>query len=232
MIFNGVEKENVSVSNDFTLPARSEIEHIVRPRQKYGSRIAKTKFKELYIPVPVNVYPGLKTLDVMKVELNEWLFQEGDKKLVFNFFPDYYYLARLSGIEWQDYSDRVMKGIITFICQDPFRFGTYKTLNIITTDQTFIIGGQESTSWTSYTRFTVPQSSYTLESNVGKIILKYDFIAGDVLKIDYRTRDVFLNGKDLAVSVQLETVWFELPVGSVQLKASHATEMKYSERFY
>ncbi|MFD1707564.1 hypothetical protein ACFSCZ_12600 [Siminovitchia sediminis] len=40
----------------------------------------------------------------------------------------------------------------------------------------------------------------------GKIILNYNFIAGDVLVIDYETRDIFLNDKDLAVSIALESV--------------------------
>ncbi|RST60235.1 hypothetical protein D5F11_007200 [Siminovitchia terrae] len=120
---------------------------------------------------------------------------------------------------------------VEFACL--YKMGAEHTLSITTSNQIFTIGGQESTPWTSRTRFTVPQSSFSLEtSKGGKVLLNYDFIAGDVLEIDYGKRDVRLNGKDLAVSIAFETVWKELEPGVVQIKASHQTELMYSERYY
>jgi phage-related protein len=81
--------------------------------------------------------------------------------------------------------------------------------------------------------FSLPQSQFTLENNQGgKIILNYSFIAGDRLEIDYLERKVTLNGKDLAIAISLDTVWFDLKPGQVQLKASHSTALTYTERFY
>ncbi|MEK3890254.1 distal tail protein Dit [Bacillus sp. FSL K6-3431] len=230
MIFNGIEKDYIRVTREFFRPPTPPIEFQTRPNAKGGARTKRKRFTDLILPVPI-VVRSKTTIEDLKEDLSNWLVHTEPKKLIFKDKPNRHYLAEYESMEL-DEKVNYAKGVINFYLAEGYRFGPEQALNLTLTTKTFTIGGQESTVWESYTRFTVPQSSYTLESNVGKIILKYDFIAGDVLEIDYRTRDVFLNGKDLAVSVQLETVWFELPVGSVQLKASHATELKYSERFY
>ena len=125
------------------------------------------------------------------------------------------------------------KGVLNIICPDPDKLGQTKTLNLTTSIQTFSVTGQTETPWTSRTLLTVPQSQFVLENNEGgKVILNYNFVAGDILEIDYDTRDVILNGNDLAVSISLETNWFDLKPGQVQLRASHNTALTYSERFY
>ncbi|MBS4198621.1 phage tail family protein [Bacillus sp. FJAT-49732] len=233
MIFNGVEKSYLTVLRGKKRPPITKIEHEYRQKTKTGARIKKTRLEVLEIDVPVLVIPpkGM-TLEQVKEDLSGWLFHKDDKQLKFKDNPQRFYNARLQDIDLEDkqgYAD----GNIIFVCQDPFRQSLPKSLNLTTTNQTFTIGGQTETPWTSRTRFTVPQSSFTLENNKGgKIILSYNFIAGDVLEIDYDKRDVKLNGKDLAVAIGLSTVWFELPVGQIQLKASHATELMYSERYY
>ena len=115
---------------------------------------------------------------------------------------------------------------------DHYIYSEAKTITVPTNFQTFTIGGHESTVWKSKTVFKSSQNQFVLESDVGKIILNFNFIAGDVLEIDYEKRDVFLNGKDLATAIDIKTEWFELPVGEVQLRASHETELTYNERYY
>lgn len=232
MIFNGIQKEYLTVSHNFTLPGLAEIEYFIHPLRKGGARIQRERLKELYIPVPVTIQTKEKSIDEIKVEINGWLKHRENKKLTFNFFPDYFYLAKLSSIEWTDLKEGVMKGVIEFVCAQPFRLKSADPLTLSPTMQTFNVGGQKSAPWTSYTRFTVPQSSYSIESNVGKVLLQYEFVAGDVLEIDYFKRDVYLNGKDLSTAVLVQTEWFDLPVDTVQLKASQPTELTYCERYY
>ena len=153
----------------------------------------------------------------------------GSKKRLDFTDEEAYFLATLQSGDTPEEDSNDIVGSLVFICTDPGKNMNEQTLNITASEQIFTIGGQESTPWTSRTRFTVPQSSFSLETNnSGKVILNYDFIAGDVLEIYYNTRDVFLNGKDLAVSIALETEWFKLVPGPVGLRASHETELNYT----
>lgn len=157
----------------------------------------------------------------------------GSKKRLQFTDEDAYFLATLQSGDTPEEDSNDIVGTLVFICTNPAKNRNEQTLNITTTTQAFTIGGMESTPWISQTRFTAPQSSFRLETdNGGKIILHYDFIGGDVLEINYETRNVFLNGKDLAVSIALETEWFELNPGLVSLRASHETALNYAERFY
>lgn len=232
MKFNGVKKNYLTVDFSFTLPTIADINYNYHELPKYGVRIKKYRFGELPIPVPVTIVDDGRGLDYIKKDLAEWLFTEDDKKLEFTHYPGYYYLARLKSIDLQD-NHKVMKGTINFICQSPFKVGTGHTLSVTNSFQTFGISGQCKTPWTSRTRFSVPQSNFTLETNRGgKIILNYDFIAGDVLEIDYTKRKITLNDNDLAVALSIQSVWFELEPGDVQIRASHPTTLTYTERYY
>lgn len=232
MKFNGVKKNYLTVDFSFTLPTIADINYNYHELPKYGVRIKKYRFGELPIPVPVTIVDDGRGLDYIKKDLAEWLFTEDDKKLEFTHYPGYYYLARLKSIDLQD-NHKVMKGTINFICQSPFKMGAGHTLSVTNSFQTFKVTGQCKTPWTSRTRFSVPQSNFTLETNRGgKIILNYDFIAGDVLEIDYTKRKITLNDNDLAVALSIQSVWFELEPGDVQIRASHPTTLTYTERYY
>lgn len=157
----------------------------------------------------------------------------GSKKRLEFTDEEAYFLATLQSGDTPEEDSNDSVGTLVFICTDPAKNRNEQTLNITTTTQVFTIGGLEPAPWTSRTRFTAPQSSFSLETNKGgKVILYYDFTDGDVLEIYYETRNIFLNGKDLAVSIALETEWFELNPGLVSLRASHETALNYAERFY
>lgn len=230
MIFNGIEKEYIKVTRELFRPPTPPIEFLTRPRRKGGARTKRKRFTDVVLPVPV-VIRSETTIEDLKEDMANWLVHDEPKKLIFKDKPNRYYLAEYDSMEL-DEKIHYAKGVINFYLAEGYRFGEEVTLNLTSSSKSFTVKGQESTPWKSRTRFSVPQSSYTLESNVGKVLLEYDFIAGDVLEIDYDKRDVRLNGKDLAFSVLLETVWAELPVGEVSLKASQPTELTYSERYY
>lgn len=125
------------------------------------------------------------------------------------------------------------QGGLQIICPNPDKIGKSRSIELSTSKVEHIIHGQIDTPWTSRTVFTVPQSSYRLEGSNGLLILlNYDFIAGDVLEVDYTKRKVTLNGEDLSVSVSLSTNWRKLPVGKVSLKSSHKSVITYDERYF
>lgn len=196
-------------------------------------RLKKTERGLLEISQPIGFVAkeDQKQMDIIE-HLTNWLITEDWGILSFDDEPGRRYVAVIQN-DMDDFEKIawLREGTLSFVAKSTL--GADKTLNIGTEFADHTITGQVPAPWTSRTRFAVPQSSYTLETNKGgKIILNYDFIAGDVLEIYYETRDVFLNGKDLAVSIALETAWFELEPGEIKLRASHETEMKYTERYY
>ncbi|WP_088033542.1 phage distal tail protein [Evansella clarkii] len=116
---------------------------------------------------------------------------------------------------------------------DPNIYGETNEMNLTTAFSSYEIKGQKKTQWSSRTVFSAAASQFVLENNTGgRILLKYNFIAGDVLEIDYKRRKITRNGEDLAVALSMSSNWFELQPGNVQLKASQATTLTYTERYY
>ncbi|MCC2248867.1 phage tail family protein [Virgibacillus sp. AGTR] len=95
------------------------------------------------------------------------------------------------------------------------------------------ITGQEKTPFYTTTVFEVPQERFTLEASNGLyILLNYNFIAGDVLEIDYTTRSAILNGKNIDTAISIKSVFKELIPGQMEFVASHKSTVSYTERYY
>lgn len=231
MIFNGIEKDYIRVLRELFRPPTPPIEFNVFEKVKGGERVRRKRYGGLELQVPV-VIKSPERIEDLKEDLTTWLVHDEPKKLVFKDKPDRYYLAFYKNMELNEYYKMAI-GTITFYLPEGYRFGSTNTLKIKTEFNTYVIKGQIKTPWKSKTVFKDSASRYVLEiDNGGKIILNYNFTSGDVLEIDYEKRDVFLNGKDLATAIDIKTEWFELPVGEVQLRASHETELTYIERYY
>ncbi|WP_313429867.1 distal tail protein Dit [Siminovitchia terrae] len=231
MTFNGTRKPFVTVLEK-KRPYWAPLNRNIHTTRSGHTRLLNTEKEVLIIPVTLFIDGNSKEDLLSKAEeVAGWLITKEEEKLTFDDQPNRHFMAALDGGVDADEIVSFSRCSIEFSCL--YKMGAEHTLPITTSNQTFAITGQESTPWTSRTRFTVPQSSFNLEtSRGGKVILNYDFIAGDVLEIDYDKRDVRLNGKDLAVSLAFETVWKELEPGPVQIKASHPTDLSYSERYY
>lgn len=122
---------------------------------------------------------------------------------------------------------------ITIICPDPDKLGEEKTLLITTTKQTFNVSGQKETHWKSTTVINSDTNRFELvNEGLGKIVLNFNFIDGDVIEIDSKMRKVLVNGEIKQTTINIvETEWFMLNKGNNILVASHNTVIKYNERF-
>lgn len=232
MVFNGIRKPNVHL-----LKGRKKSPYFPLERQfdRYagGYRLKKTEKGLLEIRQPIG-YVVKNDTDALafRDELTSWLITNDWAPLKFDDEPGrtYWVVVQNDMSDFERFA-KLRYGTVLFVAKSAE--GKTHTLNISTTFETFTITSQTATPWSSRTVFAEPASGFSLETNKGgKIILNYDFIAGDVLEVNYETRDVWLNGEDLAVSIALETMWFELEPGAVQIKASYDTELIYSERYY
>lgn len=221
MIFNGIEKDYVSVLRDRKRPFF----------EKDGERV---------IEVPILIkHNGFSDYQKHKEDVAEWLIHEEPKELIFEDDDDRRYFAKVDDIDEGDEYQTMAMATVIFICHS--KYSLERTLTIDTT-ATESIKGHKSTPWKTKTTFEENQSGYELQFNspgksdlryIGKIKLNYNFQRGDVLEIDYSKRKVTVNGVDRSnILVILQSNYMELPVGEVQLEASHETELFYSERYY
>lgn len=234
MKFNNIRKPNIyllegRVKAPFS-PLRRDI-----VRTPNGYRLKKTVREPLQILQPIGyVVEGDEHALNIKDELAKWLITDNLAPLEFDDEPGRtYWVLVQNTIEDFERFAYLRRGTIKFISF--YATGKEHTIDITTTPQSFNVNGQTPTPYTTKTIFSESANRFTLEGSNGlKIILNFNFTAGDVLEIDSKERDVFLNGIDLATAVSLETDWAkgELPVGSIELVASHDTELTYDERFY
>ena len=221
MKFNGIEKDYITVMRG-------------RERPFFSSPDGR----EIKVPVHIE-HNGFSHYERLKEEISVWLKHDGPKSLEFKDDPDRVYFAEVSSIETDDTHPRGSDATIHFSCDSKYSLERQLTIH---NELSTVVKGHKSTPWKTKTTFTANQSSYEIKFNApGKsalrdiniIKLNYNFVKGDVLKIDYSKREVTLNGKDITNTVViLQSNFMELPIGNVEISASHVTDFYYNERYY
>jgi|SRR5690625_232990 len=208
-------------------------ELVLTENRRVGSRLRHIKTGVRVEEVHVEI-SDTADMDIKKTaeDFAEWLLSDTEKELVFDDEIDRSYYAIVDGGFDAEEIVRVGYGVIRFVCPDPYKSGRTRLLNLSATAETFVISGQIKASWTSRTVFEQSADQFVLETGPGKVTLNYEFIAGDVLDIDYTSRRITLNGESRDVALSLDSVWEPLPADTVELKASHNTEIIYVEKFY
>lgn len=232
MTFNKTKKDWVFLLAGRVKPPFARLKRNLSYK-RVGARLKSTDIEPLPIVQPIGFIVG-KDEDELKLkdELAEWLVTEEPAPLQFDDEPGRTYYAAVQNT-LEDFGKFINQrsGTIQFICPDPYGYGSEHDLNLSTTFTTYSIRGLVRTPWISRTVFSSSLPSYTLENNQGgKITIKFNFITGDVLEIDYKKRKVTLNGNVLGVS--FDSVWFDLKPGQIQLRASNVTTVTYTERYY
>lgn len=157
----------------------------------------------------------------------------GSKKMLEFTDEDAYFYATLQGGDTPEEDSNSIVATLTFLCSDPAKYKASKELSVTGEFETYTVHSQAPTHWTSRTVFSSSADQYELETvGSGYILLNYGFIDGDVLEIDYRNRRVTLNNEKIDVAVSLNSHWFDLKPGDIQLRVSHDTTIAYTERYY
>ncbi|MDM8100931.1 distal tail protein Dit [Oceanobacillus oncorhynchi] len=144
-----------------------------------------------------------------------------------------HFIATLSGANIPDEDSNSLICTMTFICADSAKRMNEKVIEVGTSESIHTITGQDSAPWEISLRFTANTDKFELETDSGLyILLGFEFIEGDRLTIKYEGREVWLNdNRDLRHSIRLASNYTLLQPGSLVVKANHACELKYDERF-
>lgn len=221
MIFNGIVKDYITVMRGRDRPF-----------------FAVDDEREITVPIFIE-HIDFSHYERLKEEISAWLKHDEPKPLEFKDDPDRVYFAKVTNIETDQTNRLGSDATIHFLSDSKY---SHERTILIDTSTTELIEGHKSTPWKTKTTFTENQTGYELQFNspgktdlreINKIKLNYNFIAGDVLEIDYSKRKVTLNGVDRTNTVViLQSNFMELPIGSVEFVANHRTELFYNERYY
>lgn len=233
MIVDNEELKEVEVLYTF---ARSPfpMEYETRSRKQGGARLNYKRGMSEEIPIDVKFIredSSVSWEDVLSKVAGVLLGKE-EKKISFKHDSEKYFLAHVMSIEIEEEYEYAATGYITIFSEHPCMFGDEITLSATDEEQSFKIQGQQDTSWTSRTVMQEDSDKYSIKSSDQFLDIFFDFVRGDVIEIDYNTRRITLNGKNIDVGLSLESDWFILSPGYVNLVCSDTTDIIYTPRYY
>lgn len=128
LYFNGESRKYLRPLRGSNRPAWAPVEREwIEISGRPGALLTKTKKKVRVYNIPVLIEASsVAHLQTIKEDLADWLIHEDPKELVFDDEPNRVNFAVVDGSFNPDELVRVGKGVITFICGDPYKYGGIK----------------------------------------------------------------------------------------------------------
>ncbi len=194
--FNGITKDYVQVVSGSNrkpwAPVERDYQEVPNRPGAYMRKKRKTKPRPLPIPVLIKA-KDIPDLQKLKENFAAWLVHDDPKPLILDDEPDRTYYAVVDGSFDPDELVNFGQGVIPFICPDPYKYGSEKTVTL-GTGSINNEGTVESPLIFNVT-FTAAASEYkiTHQESGGFIRVIWNFVAGDKLVIDLAKRKVIIN---------------------------------------
>ncbi|MBP3048626.1 phage tail family protein [Bacillus subtilis subsp. subtilis] len=238
MTFNGVSKPFVHATVDTKRPMWAPVEwEMVEIPGRPGAYLKQKKIKARPLPVSV-VIKGVDDMQKAKEEVAEWLVTAKPAPLVFPDEPDRTYYAVIDGEGQLDEVFKYGKGTINFICPDPYKYGPDTVFDIPVAGTTVKTNGSAPASPVVKCTLAAASTSYSIEmlnddgSVYQGVYLKFNFIAGDYIEIDFSKRRVTISGIKKSSAILYKSRFFQIPPKkNVRVKASHPSEMHLTEKY-
>lgn len=240
MTFNGVSKPFVHVTTDTKRPMWAPVEwEMVEIPGRPGAYPKQKKIKARPLSVSV-VIKGVDDMQKAKEEVAEWLVTDKPAPLVFPDEPDRTYYAVIDGEDQLDEVFKFGKGTINFTCADPYKHGAEVVFNVSETAgavTTIKNNGSAPTSPIVTCTFTTAADSYSIEllNDDGSVhqgvYMKFSFIGGDSLVIDFAKRLATISGMKKNSAVLIKSDFFKIPPKNAKVKASLPSEMRFTEKY-
>ncbi|MGO1134212.1 distal tail protein Dit [Bacillus subtilis] len=240
MTFNGVSKPFVHATVDTKRPMWAPVEwEMVEIPGRPGAYLKQKKIKARPLPVDV-VIKDVDDLQKAKEEVADWLVTDNPGPLIFPDEPDRTYYAMIDGEGQLDEVFKFGKGTINFICPDPYKHGAKVVFNVSNTAGAVTDikhNGSASTSPVVNCTFAGAATTYSIEllnddgSVFQGVYVKFNFIAGDKLTIDFAKRAAFVNGAKKNSAVLIKSDFFDIPKKNAKVKASSPSELRFTEKY-
>lgn len=199
MIFNGTEKEYLTVTRGRNRPAFAPMDrNLISVMGMSGAHLSHSKRQIRQIDVPIFIKAdSFSDLQKVKEDLAEWLIHDDPKELIFKDEPDRVYYAVVDGSLDLDELVRWGQGVITFICPDPYKYGQERTLTF-PADAVVIENDGTAEADPIFELTTKKKTTFAM---VSKGEEEYNLIGqpadDDVQVVDTRTSVLYENGSTL-----------------------------------
>jgi predicted phage tail component-like protein len=129
--FNGIRKEYLVTLRGKRRPPWAPLErNLLTVPGMPGAHVGTTDIKPRALSIPVLIEStSLTELQTFKEDLADWLVTDTPKELIFDDEPDRVYFAMIDGSTDMDEIIRVGVGMLEFICADPYKYSSSKTVD-------------------------------------------------------------------------------------------------------
>jgi predicted phage tail component-like protein len=231
--FNGITKDYLyALEGSNRTPWAPVVRILQEVPNRPGAYLKKKRnVSPRHLPIPVAFKASNKgELQSLKENFASWLIHDEAKPLVFDDEPDRTYYAVVDGSFDLNEFVNLGQGVIPFICPDPYKYGSEKTVNGTTVTN----NGTVETNPIITANFSTSSSEYKIEHPNGKYVrVIYNFVAGDVLEIDLTKRKVTINENLQMAAYDWRSQPFSLLPGGNSLTATGGatTSIKFRERW-
>lgn len=145
--FNGIRKSFVGVERGGVKSAWAPISRgLIRIPGKAGAYLDSTETDVRIRDVPIFIKATSKSnLRKLEEEITAWLITDEPEELIFDDEPDRIYYAVVEGSLDIEEVIRFGRGVITFVCLDPFKHATEEDFVQFSSGATFNVGGTVKT---------------------------------------------------------------------------------------
>jgi predicted phage tail component-like protein len=235
VLFNGTDLSDLIVVDPDKITGRGPLYQVITMQdisgRRNGSYFVRKKRPSRTLGVPFTLI-GKSNIDKrQKVdELNNILYVPEPSSIVFEDESDKTYYGIIDGVpDWNEIVE-TGQGILPFTCPDPNKYGPSKTLTMGVSegDTVVTLFADQASEYADYgapvsalpvfnVTFDNPSSEYKITHvESGKYVrVIYDFVAGDTLIIDHKTRKITIN--DVTHMTALDwanSEFFELVTGN------------------
>lgn len=183
-------------------------------------------------PLPIPVY--IKSIDMNvlqkhKEDLARWLIHDEPKPLIFDDELDRTYYAVIDGKFDIDEFIRAGRGVLPFICPDPYKYGFEYNWDVVS-GQSLEYYGSAPTAPIFTVTFTQQMSEFEIKSGPNNVRVIFNFKTFDTLTIDLSKRKILLNGKHTQHIYDWKSKPFDLVPGMNNLTFSAGAKVKINFR--
>jgi predicted phage tail component-like protein len=238
--FNNERRDYIAVLQGRKRPPWSPIKRsILAVPGVPGGFLQSTDIDVRTIEVPVFIKgENLTHLQRLKEDLAAWLVTDRPAPLVFDDDPDRTYYAVVDDTVGFDEIIKFGSGTIKFICPDPYVYGKEQTTNATVTTSGQSVNVSNTGSAKTYPVITATFFASAQEFKVSKenqfVRVIWNFVAGDVLIVDFSKRKVLINGNLAMTSIDLMSDFFALEKGDNVLQftpSGYSVEITFQERW-
>ncbi len=231
MKFNDIDLTQYFIVEDIRRDFLSPSVVRIKIPGRAGSVYKKSDLTETKIDIDVRLIKADKSeLNQTVLTLAGLLFVDEPKKLKLSDYPDLYCNAILQSSDGWEKLARTGRTTLTFLCPEPFLLGGLKTHSI---PNTFLVTGTYKSKPVITTELTAAASQIQVTNMATGEFVKivHPFTIGDVVTIDCENEFVSKNGFLIMEDVSLDSDFFDIEIGSVDIASTVPATLTYVERW-